>query len=385
MKNIYLINADFGGGGTGTTAYHAVRGLRRHGLVDKVLARDSSNIEWPLSDKIVHPVPLRSFLGKCLNGVNQFLCSSFSGQSYSDRMFDFYCLKHIDKDIKILHTWNTPLRCVKKAKKQGAIIIRECASSHPLTQRGILQSEYSNYGLKYKYSKRQLDRALKEIELADYLFVPSQFVYDSYKNYRIFEKKLILIPFGVDIHKFSPPKSKKQGTFRALFVGQISLRKGIAYLLKAWDELGLPDSELVLCGRVHPDCKQLIEKYKLKMNLVLTGHCNPVPHYQNADVFIFPSLEEGSALVTYEAMACGLPVITTEETGSVIVSGADGFIIPSRNCDAIKEKVKYLYDTPTAIKMLGFKARTNIEKYTWNNYGEAVAEAYRRIINENSN
>jgi glycosyltransferase involved in cell wall biosynthesis len=91
--------------------------------------------------------------------------------------------------------------------------------------------------------------------------------------------------------------------------------------------------------------------------------------YRRSDVFVLPSLEEGSALVVYEAMASGLPCIVTPECGSIITDGEEGLIIESKNIEQIEKAIQYFIDNPTEIKRMGEKARHKVEnEYTWDHF-----------------
>src|SRR5262249_8217957 len=140
---------------------------------------------------------------------------------------------------------------------------------------------------------------------------------------------------GVDVARFRPGGPRPRGQFRILFVGTLSQRKGIRYLLEAARRLRLPDAELVLAGRM-VGSETAFAPYR-----DVFRHVTHVPYhevhalYQDADVFVYPSLHEGSAFAVFEALASGLPVICTPNTGSVVRDGVEGFLVPVRDVDAI--------------------------------------------------
>ena len=124
------------------------------------------------------------------------------------------------------------------------------------------------------------------------------------------KKKIHLVPNGADLSRFDFKRSKNK-KFICIYVGIIEKRKGVEYLLKAWDELSLPNSELILCGLVNLSLKRLVKKYEGRKDVRFLGFTDPLPYYKKADAFILPSLFEGSAKVIYEAMASSLPIIAT--------------------------------------------------------------------------
>lgn len=133
-------------------------------------------------------------------------------------------------------------------------------------------------------------------------------------------------------------------------------------------------------GRVWPDAKEICEKYKNNKTIKFVGFTNPKEYYGISDVFVFPSIEEGSALVTYEAMASGLPLITTFNSGSIARDKKEGFIIPIRNIKVLKEKILYFYRNPKQIEKMGKAARKLVENYSWERYEERLVEAYKKIL-----
>jgi glycosyltransferase involved in cell wall biosynthesis len=100
--------------------------------------------------------------------------------------------------------------------------------------------------------------------------------------------------------------------------------------------------------------------------------------YQQADVFTFPTIEEGSALVTYEALACGLPVVTTPNAGSVVRDGVEGLLVPIRNVEALAAALECLRADERLRREMGRAARARAEEFTWDGYGETLARVLRQ-------
>ena len=222
-----------------------------------------------------------------------------------------------------------------------------------------------------------MERALKELELADYVLVPSDFAFQSFLEQGFAKNKLKKIPFGVDLDRFKPT-AKTEGPFTFLFMGQIGLRKGIQYLLEAWKELNLRDARLLIAGGVQADARELLKKTSLE-TIEIKFFTDPTEAYQQADVFVFPSLEEGMALVTLEAMATGLPVITTFNSGSVVQNDVDGFIIPAFDSRSLKERMNELYQNREKREKLGTAARLTAEKNSWDQYRSNLLKFYTEI------
>ena len=102
--------------------------------------------------------------------------------------------------------------------------------------------------------------------------------------------------------------------------------------------------------------------------------------FRSASAFVLPSLAEGSALVTYMAMASALPVIVTEDAGSVATDGREGWIVPSRDVEALKAKILHLYEHRAQGAEMGAAGRKLIEdRYTWRHYHRRIAALHRAM------
>jgi len=387
MKNLnvcYVVASQIGTIGMGSTSYYALNGIEKSGLSYKAFCRgykkdimlDKRNLtDYSVLEYLTYPF---RFLEKfCGIKINSF--------TLVNKLFGKLIFLNLPKS-RIYHTWiNISPEAIISAKKNGSILILEGANSHPLNVTKIMNKEYKIFNINEHID---LDKAKKEAEIYnafDYVMCPSDFVYNSFLEEGFNKKKLIKIPYGVDIDKFTPAKNKaKSEKIKFIFVGSVQLRKGVQYLLQAWDELKLKNAELIVVGRVWQDALKIVEKYKLNKTIKFIGfESNPVNLLQQCNVFISPSLEEGSALTCYEAMACGLPLIATFNTGSIARNNKEGFIIPIRSIKALKEKINYLYNNPKQIEKMGKAARKQVEQYTWDKYGERLAKVYKRILNEN--
>jgi glycosyltransferase involved in cell wall biosynthesis len=118
---------------------------------------------------------------------------------------------------------------------RGMIAVVERASSHPATQVRLLREEYARWNVPLQLPTWNFARVLRELEQADYITVPSDFVRASMIAEDVPERKLIEIPFGVDVQRFAPVGRKDPHSFRAIFAGTVSIRKGVPDLLEAWD------------------------------------------------------------------------------------------------------------------------------------------------------
>lgn len=187
------------------------------------------------------------------------------------------------------------------------------------------------------------EREHREWELADTIVCGSAYVRDSIREVagNAAADKGIIVSYGVDekLMATSAPRKRPGKIFNVLFVGQVGFRKGCHYLIEAARRLP-KDFHFRFCGNVTLPPSYLNQ---LPSNVELLGIVprNEMPNqYAWADVFCLPSLLEGSATVTYEAMAAGVPVITTPQSGSIVRDQIDGMIIPAGDVDAIVEALQ---------------------------------------------
>lgn len=268
----------------------------------------------------------------------------------------------------------TALQTFRAAKELGYATILDVPAAHEYF-REVIEEEGGDS------SVFNTQRIRAERELTDYFLVPSRYAADCLVKHGVSAERIVQIPYGVDPEQFRPqPDRVDSDTFRVLFVGKIGLRKGVRYLLEAWAKLSLGDAELVLVGPTDEAGKALLGRYGAMCRSV-----GAVPHHEvqrwfsRSDVFVFPSLAEGSALVTYEALASGLPVVTTPNSGSVVDEGC-GFVVPERDTDALAKSIKALYDYPELRHRLAASARLTIKRnYTWKHYRKRLASFYRDV------
>jgi len=291
-----------------------------------------------------------------------------------------------ETDISISWAWAS-LRTMRAVKRNGGIAILEECGSCNRHQDEILQEEYQKLNLEYVSSTfhKILSREIDECNEADYILCPSRYVMESFGKYGIPKSKFILIPYGVDLSLFSR-QEKLDDIFRILFVGTIGVRKGLIYLFEALKLLTI-EFECLIIGRIEPAFENIFKEHSsLFKHIGRVEHSQIKHYYSNSSVFVFPSIDEGMAYVQLEAMACGLPVICTPNSGgdSVIRDGEEGFIVPLRDPLAIKNRIEYLYHNPSELKKMSCNAETRSKQFTWERYGDELEMKLEQLVSEKS-
>lgn len=213
----------------------------------------------------------------------------------------------------------------------------------------------------------------EEMELADLVLAPSSFVRRTVHEFA--DRPVAVAPYGVDLEFWSPGAARgKSGPMRFLFAGACSLRKGIPLLMEAWKAASLADSGLELVGSW-----QLGRKQPLPQGVVVRDPASPQglrDIYRSADILVFPSYFEGFGLVILEAMACGLPVITTDATaGRDVLDQGSGRVLPAGDLEALVETLRWAQSHREDVRAMGIAARKRAESMTWLNYRRGVRES----------
>lgn len=277
------------------------------------------------------------------------------------------------------------LESLQRANEIGLTTVVERESSHIRAQKEILDEEY----LKYEQgvpsiSQQHMKREEKEYDITDYITTPSKFAQDSFIEQGYDEEKVKRVPFGVNQPEL--PDVPNDDTVYFIYAGSVSLRKGIQYLLPAWDSLDLPDAELIVAGDLTESTQSVVQEYKDTEDIHFLGWVDDIYEvFGKSSVFVFPSLEDGFAMVVIEAMASGLPAIVSENTGAkdCVREGVDGQVVPIRDSEALAEAMQYMYNNPDERKQMGENARDNItSNFTEDDYGERIFSEYQSMINQ---
>lgn len=256
----------------------------------------------------------------------------------------------------------------------------------------ILQEEIEETGLTEikkmhmsYWDKKMIKSDMEGCNMIDYFFVPSNFVMDSLLKHGISLNKIIKVPYGVDLNNFTfLSRTKKDDVLRLIYVGNISYRKGSHRLLDVVSRLD--GIELYLAGTYDRN-SPLYYNYKEFEHIHFLGFVtrdklNEL--YNNCDVFVLPSLCEGMAMVGLEAMATGLPLICTFNTGvnDVIEDGVNGFVYHANNNAELCEKIVWFKNHQEKIPKMAQQARATSLNYSWEIYHKNVANAVVKCINE---
>ena len=293
----------------------------------------------------------------------------------NNKYIDNITSKYINRADVLIALSGTGLNTGKKIIKNNKIYICERSSSHIIFQNNILSEEYKEFGQpKFTINKWVIDRELQEYENANIILVPSLFAKKSFEDYLPNSNKVHAINFGVNLQNFYPINSntKNKDYFDILFIGNLSIQKGLHYLIEAFNKFNHPKKRLHLVGSSSVD-KKFFSNQLNNDNILIYGH---IPHLKlkeiinKSDIFVLPSLQEGFATVTLQALACGCPVIVSENTGAAefVRENKCGFVVPIRNSQIISDKLTLLSDNRQLLEELSNNALKISKKNSWGNY-----------------
>jgi len=376
---LYSIFARVGGWGLDTDAFETLRASYRGGFLGKAIAYDNRQREIPgsfIQSLRWHPVRLLSSLDRpYYYGAKKRYLDWIASRQLATGRYD------------LVHSWSgdclETLRVAQRMRIPSVVeiptwhrdIAEKIAPRADLTQ----STARTAFGRWKKDLALQPERSVEEYDLATLLVVLSEKAADTFRARGIPEEKLFYLPRGVDVQRFQP--GARPPIFRAIFSGALIQRKGIHHLLKAWHRLNLQKAELWLLGAVHDEAKRHLKKF-WRNNIRVIGFARDVENYLNqATIHVFPSQLEGSAKVTYEAAACGLPQVVTRESGDVVRDGIEGIIVPSGDVDAIASAIEHFYRHPEIVSTMGVVARKRVvDNFTWDHFRQRLLAAYERAM-----
>ena len=395
-------------------------GARRHYAIPRML-HDGGMLEhfytdicatkgWPqllgLLPKNMRVTGVRRLLGRVPRGIPNSLITSFTqfGWTLSSRLrhiktrsevFEILLWAGEDFCRKVIHhglgnadgvyTFNgAGLELMQYARSRGLRTVMEQTIAPMKIERKLLAEAQKCFpGWQEPepdddYVKAYIAREQAEWSESDVILCGSEFVREGIAACGGPVERCVVVPFGLAKNHFSSQLTRPAHNepLRVLTVGAVGLRKGSPYVLEAAKKLK-GSATFRMVGPLGIS-KEINEQMKGYVELV-----GPVPratiqdHFAWADVFLLPSLCEGSAMVTYEALAAGLPVICTPNTGSIVRDGLDGYLVPERNVDSITDALNVLIEDADQLKIMSGNAKNRSSEFTLDKYSQRLLNAIK--------
>lgn len=277
-------------------------------------------------------------------------------------------------------------RTLAVAREHGSVTICDRGSWHITQQLELIRTEHESWGAPPPVIDPWIvDRELSDYATAHAVMVPSRYAAESFLRQGHSSDRVVVVPYGTSLDRFAPA-SVRPPSFRAVCVGRIEFQKGHQYLLEAASLIGIRKEELEFIGPIEP-----VFARRFARDLDSVTVAGPVPRTEipnrlrAATVFVLASVQEGLALSVLEAMASGLAVIATRETGAgeFIDDGTTGLLVPARDPEALAAAIARLRAEPDLAYTIGAAgARRAVQAASWDAYGDRLVKAYETILSK---
>lgn len=326
------------------------------------------------------------------------LITSSKGKAKTEKFSDNITIHQLDVKKKNTHYWKMSeiLKWTTGAKKLSKKLIKEnnydlchCWFGWPCGYIGYLNRNKLPYIVAlrgsdvpgYNVRLKKLDKIVFT-PLSKKIWKSAKLIIANSKGLRELAKKtskveIKIIPNGVDINEFKPVKNKKDNLLKIVSTGRLIERKGYDYLIKALHKM--PNIELTLIGggNKKDGLKELAKKLNVKVKFLgEKKHSEIAKLLPTFDIFVLPSLNEGMSNSILEAMACGLPIITTNTGGSKELIKENGIIIKMKDSKSIKDAITKLQKDTKLRNSMGKKSRVIAETLSWKNVTKEYLEVY---------
>ena len=266
--------------------------------------------------------------------------------------FDRWVKRQLPEATGIFSSYGYAVESFRKARLTRGMTLLDAGNSHPANFWKIVGEEHTRWGAKEDpYPRKWYEGGLRSVELTDWVFSPSTYVTQSFIERGFPRERILHLPYPVDLGNFSPspPVPINDSPLRVICTGGVSLRKGFPYLLEAMRIIRKDrNAILMLSGGVHPAMKDLMNQYSdIPINWApYLNHEQLGNRLKSGHVFALLSVEEGLARTALEAMACGLPVVLTPNTGvsDFVVPDENGEVVPIRDPQAAADAIMRCHD-----------------------------------------
>jgi glycosyltransferase involved in cell wall biosynthesis len=293
------------------------------------------------------------------------------------RFFDWHVSRVMKPcDVFIGHS-PMHLKSLLVAKnKFNATVVLERGTSHVSY---FIERLKENPFKKSTISEKNIQRDLAGYEHADYISIPSNYVAESFVRHGIPQKKLFVNAYGVDLSDFQPTKLEAKSHFDMIFVGQWSYRKGADLMTELCEKN--PQLSMIHLGTMGD---VPISNSKNIVHVSAVNEKTMINYYKKSKILILPSREDGFGMVLTQAIACGLPVVCSSETGSKEVKNLledDKFItvMEDYNCQELTKCIKIALDISKTQKGKRSYSKSLESKLSWEAYGSRYQQFLEKI------
>jgi glycosyltransferase involved in cell wall biosynthesis len=291
------------------------------------------------------------------------------------------------REFDVVHAWpGGAERTLRTARAVGVPAFLERPNGHTAIAFDLVQRECATLGMRlgpsspHAFSAAKLAREEREFAAGDALLCPSDFVAATHAARGEPESRLLRHRYGYDPERFSPsPEPRPAGApLVFVFLGRVEPRKGVHLALEAWRRAGIgEEARLLLCGEMEPGYERVLAPLLDQPGVELRGHLtDPAQVLRSCDALVLPSLEEGSALVTYEARACGSVLLVSDHTGARATHEHDALVHAAGDCETLARHFRAFNQDPELRERLRRNSFAGIAELTWDSAAKSLLQAY---------
>lgn len=354
-------------------------------LGDVYLREKSSQVNEKTLSHQVNVLPFGSFFFRILTAIQRKLLTKFRSRYWQEKLFDRFVSMILRKKTGSEIFYGVPrlITSFKKAKALGYTTVLHAAEMSAGHNTRVLKELYGNNQPPVIWDSSLLNISSETYKYIDYVIAHSEDSKRSYVESGFEKEKVFVTPMGFDSRSVKRKCNyKTQGITKFLYIGNITMMKGIHLIIEAWSLLNTSLSELHICGDIYEDVDEMLGKFvKENENVFYQGYVQPSEWFNECDVFIFPSLSEGFSRVVVEAAASGIPVVVSRSaTDEKLFShGENGFVIEPNSND-LAEKMEILTGDFTRIEQVGKSSAENFSALSWDNFGKNTADILSLIL-----
>lgn len=370
--------------------------LDRFDFIARLLSREEA-----IPEKLIHTLWFSELIvqfGKFVKKINQLKKYSEWFDAFSLRIYGYQSEQIIRKSTAEIYHYRSGYggNSLKIARQKGMLLLCDHSIAHPATVDYLIENKgsFSNAPLPSNLGKFWTC-VLNDVNQADHVVVNSHFVKQTFLNQGWDSDQINVVYTGLDndfLNMIGPRSttSEELKPIRLMFAGDFGNRKGGDLLINALQKINDLPWNLQIVGNIDPVLSEKHNSFLTDQRVSMLGfvpRLELVKLMNNADVFIFPSLAEGSARVIFMAMACGLYVITTPNSGSIVEDLIHGSLIQPGNIDELELAVRKVLamDREEIFNIGSFNAKTIRTSFTQRQYGENLLELYKVLLKNRVN
>jgi glycosyltransferase involved in cell wall biosynthesis len=366
-----------------TTAWHQVVGAASAGASVSVFP---GAVRRPLPPSVqVEPTLARGALQLPYRVVGQLRALRLHDAIVARR------LRNLAGDVDLVHLWPLgALETLKVAKRLGIPTVLERPNAHTRFAYEVVRNESERLGVvlptghEHAYNEQILAIEEEEYRLADFLLCPSEFVRRTFLERGFSEQKLLRHIYGYDesVYREADPPQRPKNGLTMLFVGVAAVRKGLHFGLEAWlNSSASRRGRFLVAGDLLPAYAERLDALLKHPSVRVLGYRNDAPELmRQSDVFVLPSIEEGSPLACAEAIGSGCVPLVSDVCSEFCVHGKNSLVHSVGDVETLANHMTLLDSDRNLLERLRAGVRQTAPQITWANAGVALLEAYAEAI-----